>query len=87
MLRLGVLAVAFTLLLATPAAAVTTTFTGSLDNDWNKAGNWSAGVPSGAADTANFNIANTYNVTLDISPSISAVNVGGSNVSLLFRRA
>ncbi len=38
-------------LTAAPAAAVTNTFDGTTDNDWNKTTNWSLGhVPTGTED-------------------------------------
>jgi hypothetical protein len=53
--------------------------------NFNTASNWNSGagpVP-GSADTAQFNILTTYNVVLDINPSINAMLVGGSNLGLL----
>src|SRR5688500_17964082 len=46
--------------------------------------NWTGGVganPPQSGDTAAFNLAATYNVALDVSPSISSTTIGGSNVS------
>ena len=60
---------------------------------WNAGGggvwsgaNWSGGVgsnPPTGADTANFAIAFSYNITLDVNPSINNMTVAGSNVTLL----
>src|SRR4051812_39025923 len=58
---------------------------------WNQpaGGNWSglnwssvngSGPPS-STDFAAFNIANSYNVGLDVNPTVSGVSVGGSNVT------
>jgi len=62
------------------SAATTTAWTNMGGGSFNVSGNWSAGVP-GLADTAQFNILNSYAVTLDINPSITAMSVGGSNVT------
>ncbi len=60
--------------------AVTTAWNTATGGNFNTPGDWTMGVP-GSADTAQFNIANTYTVSLDVSPSITSMSVGGSNVT------
>lgn len=64
------------LLLATPSLfAQNASWSGAVSNNWNTAGNWSAGVPTG---TANFNLSGTHAVNVDGATSIGAVRFGGA---------
>ena len=55
------------------------TWTNTSGGLWNTAGNWSAGVPT--AELALFNLANTYTVTYDISPSITTFEIQNGTVT------
>ncbi|MGE0432892.1 MAG: beta strand repeat-containing protein [Planctomycetota bacterium] len=67
-LRTVVPAVAFAILLlvvvpATVATAASANWTGAVDLDWSNAGNWTAGGPPGAGDTATFDTASAAGLT------------------------
>jgi hypothetical protein len=50
-------------------AQITTNWTGAASSDWQSPANWSAGVPSNAADTyiANFLATNTSGISVDLN--------------------
>src|SRR5437868_15309009 len=65
------------------ARAATIPWFNSSGGNFNTAANWNSGsgpVP-GASDTAQFNIAATYLVNLDISPTNASLTVGGGTVT------
>src|SRR5438045_6794414 len=67
------------------ARAGTVSWNNAAGGTWSGA-NWTGGVgtnPPTSSDTANFGIANTYNVTLDTSPTVNSFTVAGSNVTFL----
>jgi hypothetical protein len=69
--------------LSTPLHAQTIPWTNAAGGNFNTIANWNSGagpVPV-AANTAQFNIANTYTTTFNLSPTNLNVTVGGSNVS------
>src|SRR5688572_6583583 len=81
--RAVALAVAGALAPAAVARAVNIPWTNAAGGNFGLATNWNSGagpVP-GVNDTAQFNIANTYTVTLNVDPSVQTVQVGGSNVT------
>jgi hypothetical protein len=45
---------------------------------WSAGANWSTGVTPGPADTAVITLAGTYTVTLDVSPTIAGLTLGGA---------
>jgi YVTN family beta-propeller protein len=45
---------------------------------WSTGANWSTGVPPGPLDTAVIALAGTYTVTLDVSPTIRGLVLGGA---------
>jgi T5SS/PEP-CTERM-associated repeat protein len=66
-----------------PVHAANIPWTNTVGGNFNVTANWNSGagpVPV-AADVAQFNIANTYTVTFNLSPINSGLSVGGSNVS------
>lgn len=64
------------MLLSSPASAVTTSWTNAAGGNWNTASNWDMGVP-GLTDDAVINLSGTYTVTLDVSPSVASLALGG----------
>ncbi len=82
--RRAALTVAASILASAAANGATIPWTNSGGGSFGVPGNWNSGagpVPT-TPDTAQFNIGNTYNVALNISPTNTAVSVGGSNVTL-----
>ncbi len=68
---------------ATAADALTVSWNNASGGNWTGS-NWTGGGgsgPPGSGDTANFALANTYNVNLDISPTVNNCTVAGSNVT------
>jgi autotransporter-associated beta strand protein len=64
------------LLLATPSLfAQNANWSGAVSDNWNTAGNWSAGVPTG---TANFNLTGTHAVNVDGATSIGIARFGAA---------
>ena len=85
--RAGILSVAGLVASFTqnPLEAATVSWNNAAGGNWSGP-NWTGGVgtnPPTSSDAANFAIANTYNVTLDISPSINNLTVAGSTVTYL----
>ena len=67
------------------SAATTYQWAIPIGGAWSTPCNWTPSSPAGppgAADTAQFNIANTYTVTLNVSPTITTFMTGGSNLTL-----
>jgi YVTN family beta-propeller protein len=46
---------------------------------WSTGANWSTGVPPGPLDTAVIALAGTYTVTLDVSPTVAGLTLGGTS--------
>src|SRR3954470_4148062 len=66
-----------------PADATTINWTNSAGGNYSTPGNWSAGGPPTATDTAVFTAAGTYNVTLDTNPSNDDMRHSSGNVTFL----
>src|SRR5436309_9574941 len=80
-------AIAFAILISSRAAyAQTTSWTGALSTDWNRAGNWTAGVPTANVDAiiGDANFAGTRQPDLSASSVCRSLTIGtGSEVSTL----
>src|SRR5271154_356196 len=73
---------AFLLFLAiggTVADAATITWTNTAGGNWSVAANWSPNQVPGSSDDAVITASGTYNVTLDTSPTVNSLALGGSS--------
>ena len=62
-----------------PAGAATIAWTNTSGGSWNVAANWRPNSIPGAADDVFITSNGTYTVTMDVSPTISSLTLGGAN--------
>src|ERR1039458_3828367 len=74
LLAAGMLAVTFF-----PSRAASVIWTNTVGGSWSVAANWSPNHVPGPSDDVLIGAAGTYTVTLDASPTVSSLTLGGAN--------
>jgi hypothetical protein len=72
---LALLLVAFR---AQPAQAIPISWNNAAGGNWNTDSNWNPAQVPGASDDVLITLAGTYTVTLDVSPTVASLSLGGS---------
>src|SRR5438552_17541197 len=66
------------------AEAATLLWTNALSGNWNNAANWSPNAIPGSSDTALITNNGNYTVTLDVSPTVNSLTLGGASGTQIF---
>ncbi|MCX6930334.1 MAG: hypothetical protein NT154_45070 [Verrucomicrobia bacterium] len=74
----SLLAAAILAAIALPSRAASITWTNTSGGSWSAAANWSPNIVPGPSDDVLIGTAGTYSVTLDASPTVNSLTLGGA---------